>query len=588
MLSPIRKVYLILLKKTFSSNSTYKRRLILYRLDKENIYLRDTKNLSGISVGVHQDQIDASSIKFYHYLETAGNSDLVKMKSLPLYSLYKRQVKLKLSEILKCAHRLNNFIETNNRCVEVVTDRQTASIMKLAFSFLNYNTMNIHWKEKSSLTFCVTLNSIMMRIAALLKMCFTPSTLPSDYFIRRVDPNLPTVLVALPRRRPEDFFSTYVKDLEGCFNIIMYAHGSFKSTPKDYEVVKIKRKKGFLRGSFGIRGLCFNSDSYLNDILLIFKYHFNLGISIDVVDSLYSNEIDVLINRQQTNVIDNYLAIEARRRGIFILGDIFEEIFFCDSAICSSESQNNESVKLALTNGADITYRGSNSLIKYRMKSFENFQTNYLRNILQVPEDKKLIFYASDPSKEESQRYLIEKFLMNYFSKIEEYILIIKTHTQDNGKITHYSYVDAESPENVILIGDETQKGKIVSKDFRLFEGFDFNAAVSSSDGFLTSSSSSILQALVLGVKTGIVDKFNNGYYDYLINYEATNLVNDELSLKLFLDNDQKIIKEEVLTYCGLHSENNNFDLSTHLLSSLDEFNLRKEHNNSHSDLGII
>ena len=69
MLSPIRKVYLILLKKAFSSNSTYKRRLILYRLDKENIYLRDTKNLSGISVGVHQDQIDASSIKFYHYLE---------------------------------------------------------------------------------------------------------------------------------------------------------------------------------------------------------------------------------------------------------------------------------------------------------------------------------------------------------------------------------------------------------------------------------------------------------------------------------------------------------------------------------------
>ena len=68
MLSPIRKVYLILLKKTFSSNSTYKRRLILYRLDKENIYLRDTKNLSGISVGVHQDKIYASIIKFYHYL----------------------------------------------------------------------------------------------------------------------------------------------------------------------------------------------------------------------------------------------------------------------------------------------------------------------------------------------------------------------------------------------------------------------------------------------------------------------------------------------------------------------------------------
>ena len=63
---------------------------------------------------------------------------------------------------------------------------------------------------------------------------------------------------------------------------------------------------------------------------------------------------------------------------------------------------------------------------------------------------------------------------------------------------------------------------------FNIFEEFDFNNAISSSDGFLTSSSSSILQALVLGVKTGIVDKFNNGYYDYLIKYDASNLINDK------------------------------------------------------------
>tara|TARA_B100000575_G_C23028816_1_gene592411 strand:- start:425 stop:1078 length:654 start_codon:yes stop_codon:yes gene_type:complete len=213
------------------------------------------------------------------------------------------------------------------------------------------------------------------------------------------------------------------------------------------------------------------------------------------------------------------------------------------------------------------------------MKNFEKPQPDYLRNLLHERENRKIVFYASDPSKEETQRYLIEKFLMNFFSKIEDHVLVIKTHTQDNGKITHYSYIDADRPRNVILIGDATQVEEMVSKDFRIFQEFDFNAALSSCDGFLTSSSSSILQALILGIKTGIVDKFKNGYYDYLINYDASDLINDEISLKLFLDNDKKKISEKVLTYCGLQSENKNFQLSAHLLSSLDEFNRRKEQN---------
>ena len=168
-----------------------------------------------------------------------------------------------------------------------------------------------------------------------------------------------------------------------------------------------------------------------------------------MVEALYSNKVDVLINRQQTNVIDNYLAIEARNSGIFILGDIFEEIFFCDSAICSSESQNTDSVKLALNNPAKISYRGSNSLIKYRLKAFTNKDPNYIKNLLGVEKDKRVIFYASDPSKEESQRYLVEMFLMKYFSNNQDHVLVIKTHTQDDGKITHYSYLDAKRPENI-------------------------------------------------------------------------------------------------------------------------------------------
>ena len=175
----------------------------------------------------------------------------------------------------------------------------------------------------------------------------------------------------------------------------------------------------------------------------------------------------MLINRQQTNVLDNYLAIQAKRRGVFILGDVFEEIFYCDSAVCSSESQHTESLKLALANGAKVAYKGSNSLIKYRLNNFNSNQDGYLHNLLGIDNKKKVIFYASDPSKEESQRYLAEKFLIKHFSYLKEFIFVMKTHTQDNGKVTNYAFLDSGSPSNVILIGDIRQRGKIVSEKFQ-------------------------------------------------------------------------------------------------------------------------
>ena len=133
-----------------------------------------------------------------------------------------------------------------------------------------------------------------------------------------------------------------------------------KSIPENYKVRRVERKIGFIKGLFNIKNICWSSESYIADIILIFKNHFNLNISIDVVNSVFSNKIDVLINRQQTNVVDNYLAIQARRKGIFILGDIFEEIFYCDSAVCSSKSQHTESLRLALAKGAKVFYKGSN------------------------------------------------------------------------------------------------------------------------------------------------------------------------------------------------------------------------------------
>ena len=196
-----------------------------------------------------------------------------------------------------------------------------------------------------------------------------------------------------------------------------------------------------------------------------------------------------------------------------------------------------------------------------------------MHDLLGVNPEKKIIFYASDPSKEESQRYLTEVFLIDSFSNFEDYILVIKTHTQDTGKITYSSYCDANSPSNIILIGDARQKLKMASNIFHVFDNFDFNAAIHSSDGFLTMSSSSILQALVLGVKSGIVDKFDNGFYDYLVNYQATMLINSKESLKLFLETEKLDISDKVLNYCGLKNQNEHFDIGVHILKCLGEFN---------------
>ena len=407
------------------------------------------------------------SIKFYQYLEESLNCDALSVKNLQMYKLYKRQVKLKLAGLLRCAYRIRNFSDDIEDNIEIITDKQTVSIMKEAFLFLDYAPKNITWKTNGMLTICITINSLIMRFAALVKMLVSPCMLPKEYYHKHVDSDAPTVLITMPRRRPEDFFSSYVEELGSQFNIIIYSHGFLKTSPENYKPIKIKRKTGVLRGIFNIKNLCLSPDSYIADILLIFFNHANLSTSIDVVDSIFSNKIDVLINRQQTNVVDNYLAIKAKARSVFILGDIFEEIFYCDYAVCSSKSKHTESLKLALADDTKVAYKGSNSLIKYRLKNFSNKEDRYLSKLLGVDARKKIIFYASDPVKEESQRYLTEKFIMNYFSSSEEFIFVLKTHTQDDGKVTNYAYLDSGAPSNLIVIWDIRQKNSMVSKTFK-------------------------------------------------------------------------------------------------------------------------
>ena len=382
MVSPLRKLYMKLIERIFNRKKISNNILVLYRLDRDNVLIREKQNISGMSIELHKDHIEALSIEFYEYLRNADICNNLVIKDLKIYNLYTRQVKLKLAGLLRCAYRIQKLSIDGRETLEIITDRQTASIMNKTFSFLQYDPVNIIWKTNRLLTFCITVNSFLMRVAAVLKMITVQSELPKDYFYKENDTNLPTVLITMPKRRPEDFYLTYVKELEKQFNIVLYSTGFLETTPKEYERIRIKQRPGFLRGLFDVKNICFNADSYIADVLIIFEKHYNLNLSIDVVNSIFSNKIDAHVSRLQTNVVDNLLAIEAKRRGIFILGDLMEEIFYCDSAICSSESENTEPFRLSLADESDVSYKGDNSLINYRLKNFNINQDDYLHSLL--------------------------------------------------------------------------------------------------------------------------------------------------------------------------------------------------------------
>jgi hypothetical protein len=576
MLLPIRKLYLKLISILSQRLKSSKNRLILYRLDKDNFFLTDKRNISSESIGVSNELIESMSVKFYRYIGKTGNYKTLSLNNISLYQVYPRQVRLKLEGVLRGALRIKKISNESEENIEVITDRHSASIMKKAFQFLNYSPTNLTWKLNSLLTFCISINSLILRLAAITKMNILSSSFPNEYFYKHINSSAPTVLITMPKNRPEDFFSIYVEKFSNEFNIVLYSLGYLKITPEKYERIQFKKTTRVLKSIFNFKNVFFSSDSYITDVLLIFKNHEYLNMCQDLVSSIFSKKIDAHISRCQTNVIDTYLAIEAQKRGIFILGDIEEEIYFCDSAVCSAKSNNTESVRLAVAKNGKIVYKGSNSMIDYRFENFSNKDDHYLHKLLRIDSHKKIIFYASNPLKEESQRYLTEKLLIDYFSSFTEFILVIKIHPQDNGNITNQAYLNSSRPLNVILIGDIKQKSKIISKKFNIFEAFEFNAALTSCDGFLTVSSSAIFQALKLGVKSGLIDMFNNAQYDFLINYNAATLINNEETLRSFLVNKKLDISDDILNYCGLKNNNKEFDLGTHLLKCLEGFNKKK------------
>lgn len=571
IIKPLRLIYIRIIQRLLEATNTPKKRLILYRLDKENFFIRDDRNISGIPIGVDAENIDAESIKFYRYLEKTISCPQITIKNQPLYSLYTRQVKLKLAEVLKCAYRTINIANESSQALEIVSDKQTIEIMKQAFIFLEYKSNKVRWVSKKSLTIFISLNSILMRLIAISRMIITPHTLPNVYFVKQISSDLPSLLISMPRRRPDDFYNSYINQLDGEFNIYIYSVGFLRKIPSGYKQIKIKRSFGIIQGLFKLKYMFLTPDSYIADVLLIFKNHHNLNISLDAVNTIYENKIDAHISRLQTNVLDNFLAIAAREKRVFVFADVMEEIFYCDGGVCSSKSNFSESIKLAFKNDSQIAFKGLNSNINYRLSNFTPKEDMYIYKLAGIDFNKKVIFYASDPSKDQSQRYLTEKFLFNQFSNQLEYIFVIKTHTQDNGMITFLAYLDAGSPANVVLIGDETQKNNIASEKFQIFSNFDFNSAIASSNGFLTASSSSILQSILLGTKSGIVDLFKNNFYGFLIQNKAAILINDKNSLINYLSNDSLEINNDTLEFCGLQSQSE-FNLGMHLRIGINQY----------------
>ena len=573
-IGPLRFAYTRKIKKLGSALRS-ERRLILYRLDKKNLFLRNIRSVSGLSTNKHKDYIDAQSIKFYKYLKETKVYDSLTIKGVPLFDIYTRQIKLKLAGVLIGVHRLIKVSEESSEVLEVVADQQTISMMQLAFSFLEIDPQNIKWVESKVLSYYVTLNSFVMRFAAIAKMLVAKSTLSDVCFESSVGKDAPTILITMPKRRAIDFFSTYVTKLDQQFNIILYCPGVFSDAPRTFRTFQIRRRRGVLRGLWRLHNLCFTASSYVVDTILIYKDHANLNLGIDVVNALFTRDIDAHISRLQTTIVDNYCARKAREKGIFILGHIFEEIYICDAALISTESVCTDSVKMLLRKNAPIAFEGKNSLITQRLNNTDstNFDQHYLHNLLGIDLDTKIIFYASDPSKDESQRYLTEKFLMESIREKLDYQLVIKNHPQDSARITHYAYLDSCRPKNVSLIVDYSQRQKADRGDFHSFKAFEFNAAILSSTAFLTFSSSSVLQAIVLNVRSGIVDLFANGYYDYLVDRKATSLVYDKSSFDEFLCQHNGNVPKDVLAYCGLNNSEGEFDVGRYLLDCMKQNN---------------
>ena len=539
--------------------------VVVTRNDDKKVFIDNVNNISGTSYDQSIYEINLLSFKFYQHLYSCGSTDSILFGKVPLYDLYTRQVKQKLAEVIKVALQIQRWSLLHEKNVEIVSDSQTIAMIIETFNFLEIDNNKIKWKKQAFLTFIVTFNSVLMRFAAIVKTKISNNSLPKVYYCKQQKSNNLTALVTLPIGGAERFFESYVKGIKH-INIVLYSLGELIKPLKGYNIANVDIEKIEFYGRYKLD--CCTVKSYIADILLINSKHVRLETCLNVVETIFRNEkIDFLINRQQVHVVDNYFTIRAKELKIPVIADIFEEVYYCDAAIIDANYSRVALMNEVLGEG-EIVVRGKNEFMKFRMHDFsDSAHNNYLALLLNI-KDKRIIFYASDPGKNERQRYELECLLIRYFACLSRTILVIKTHHQDDGRVTLLAYNDSNRPDNVKLIGDIARKLNMPSIDFSIFSKFDFNAALKSCDGFMTSYSSAALQAVVLGVKVGILDTVNHGYLRPLIDKGGALLISDKESLKYFLVNKKWSATDDVLEFYGLQKKSNNdFDLGRNLLN---------------------
>ena len=550
-----------ILEKKFNKST-----IVIARNDKQNKYINYEINISGIKCGKTSEELNVLSFKFYKFLRQYGCQSRILFGNVPLYNLYTRQIKLKLYDVIEAALQLHEWSMTKkNKEYRIISDAQTIDIIFKAFNFLELNNKKIIWDKKLTLTFLIKLNSVIMRLAAIIKIFLSKSSLPKKYYRKKINEKFPSILITLPSKNPKVFLNSYVKKIKN-LNIILYSLADLQEKPDSYEVFNCEHKKKSFNGLFSFFG--FNDvESYIVDTMLIYSEHVDLYICTNVVEYILNNEkIDILLNRQQVHVVNNHFVNEAKKLNVSIISDVFEEIYLCDAAILSCRANLTKLTKFVL-GSSPYVIRGVNEFVRYRLFELNTIKKNYIKNLLGIEEKKKVIFYASDPLKQERQRYDAELFLINKISSHKNYYLVVKIHPQDSGEISSLAFNQSNKPKNVKLIKDKVQKHQVKINNFYTFDSFDFNAALASSDGFITSHSSSVLQALSLNIKIGILDMVRHNNFRPMIDYGGAVLIKDSNSLKYFLDQDKIFIPSDLLKFYGLDTEkSHDFNLTKNIL----------------------
>ena len=471
---------------------------------------------------------------FYEFMKLKGKSSVTR-RDLQMEDLYARQVKVKLTEFLRSSLQLRDWLALRSGNNIIISDAQTIAILKDAFEFFSYETNAVNFIVSKRLTFIIYMNSFFLRIMSFVLMWSGFFYAKKTYYVRE-NSGKPCLLVTLPNTAGDEFYANYVKKLEDLFELVVLPLDNLEGKLHGYVARKADRRFT-LANSNMFFGPLFNGVGFVRDCAVIqvnIRYFF---ASLNTVDYIFANEnVSFLLNRQQVKLVNNALVLLAFSRKIPIIAHVFEEVYYYDAALLPSEDYAANNLVPSLVDKPTVMSMRA-PLMSTRFSDDEPLDRAYLKKVLKLEKNKKVVFYASDPgalTTTPKQRISTELFLMSAFAADSDHTLVIKIHPSDDGMATHRAYLSAGEPLNVLLVAN-TSRRQYPSTHFKVFSTFHFNAALVSCDAFITSTSSSVLQAVMLGVKVGLVDTINHGLFRDLVTMNRAKLIDDKASLNDFL-----------------------------------------------------